>query len=186
MIVLGLITLYCLVTTFILRNYDNNPNAFTGQVEQNVGCYIELNKPTPNKDGANENTFNVAAMFMRLIWYGYRLHIFGLLSYIAFITRVYRRDIIDTSAVVGVSIYTVVWVFWLLAMLATRFSDIGRVCSGSLLPEQMRDQVTPGYAVQQGSVLLYLVYHTLGGIIAIALIAGIAMFVCEMYIGTQI
>ena len=139
--VIGLITLYCIITAIVLRNYDSNPGAFTGQVENNVGCHIELSKATPEKEGANENTYNVAAWYWNLIWFGYRIHLFGIVSYGLFITRMFYKDKIDTSAIVAVSVYSVIWVGWLLAMVATRFSDVGRVCSGALLPEQMRDTV---------------------------------------------
>ena len=147
---------------------------------------MELGKPTPEKEGPNENTYNIAAWFWNLIWFGYRIHEFGIFSYGLFITRMFRKDKIDTSAIVSVSVYSVIWVGWLLTMVAARFSDVGRVCSGVLLPDQMRDTVQPGYAVQQGGVILYMIYHTLAGIIVIAVLAGVAMFVCEMFIGAQI
>lgn len=141
--------LYCIVTAIVLRRYDSTPGAFTGQIASNVGCYLEHGKREPSSE-PNANTYDLATSFSSLIWWGYRIHLLGFVANSLFAIRVYYRELnkyFDIASIGLVTLYSLMWIVWLLSLIMTRFSNMGRICSGAHLPADKKQEAVAGYAV---------------------------------------
>ena len=145
---LFLISVYCLIYTITLYHYETDTEAFTGQQEQSVGCYAESNSYKPSME-PSENTTNMAVRFHWLMWFGFKIHLFGFFVTLVFASRLYfesKKRTVDSCLLTMIAGYSCVWIIWLIGLIVFRFCDYGRVCSGAFL-EPAKLHVQPGYAI---------------------------------------
>ena len=99
---------------------------------------------------------------------------------VSFAVRVYvkKNSCYRLGSLIIVSLYTVIWLGWLIWLHIVILNHEGKVCSGHYLADSITDNVTqlPTYALSQGSVLkgiLIGVWCANGVIVLLAVIAGI-------------
>ena len=88
--------------------------------------------------------------------WGFYIHLMGIFGDASMAARVYVKETnwFRTSALVLVSIYTLLWVGWLIATLVVRYRHTGKVCSGSYLSDsEQTGSPILGYAIVQGQVV---------------------------------
>lgn len=77
----------------------------------------------------------------------------GVIGDSAMAVRVYvkRNQCYRTTALILVSIYTLVWVAWIISALVVRYRHVGKVCAGDFL--ESKPEALDGYAIKQGSII---------------------------------
>jgi len=90
-----------------------------------------------------------------------------------------KNKVFSGVALVSVTVYTLVFVAWLIYVEVVRFDHGGKVCSGHYLTEVLRETQPNGYAVRQGLALKRLIigmWCANGGIVVLAIVAECVHF----------
>ena len=121
-----------------------------------------------------------------MVRFGMIVHILGIAGDSSFAARVYvkKTQWFRLAALIAVSLYTILWLGWLIWLHIVVFNHKGRVCSGSYLSDSKTDGVDyiPGYAIQQGRVLTNIIIGVWCANGAIAILNVIATVIGAQYL----
>ena len=80
------------------------------------------------------------------------IHVLGILGDSSFAIRIFvkKTQWFRLGALILVSIYSLLWLGWLIWLHVIVFNHNGKVCKGSYLPESEQDKPKINYAIQQG------------------------------------
>ena len=142
---------YVLSLTVTCSYFTSNTDAFTGsQSEAEIGCYVnpDSNIPTSVKD---RDAVNVAEQFQTTIKLGAMIHGLGILGDSSFAIRVWvkKTQWYRLTSLIVVSIYSLLWLGWLVWLHILVFGHGGSVCKGNYLSDSYLDThvAIPGYAL---------------------------------------
>ena len=105
------------------------------------------------------------------------VHILGVIGDSSYAARIYikKTQWFRLASLIIVSLYSILWLGWLIWLHIVVFNHVGKVCSGHYLPESDRF-VQDNYAIRQGQVLKNIVigiWCANGGIVLLSVIARI-------------
>ena len=109
---------------------------------------------------------------------GVIVHFLGILGDSSFAARVYvkKHNCYRLTSLILVSLYTILWLGWLIWLHVVVFNHEGKVCAGAYLEDSDGVIALDGYAIKQASVLKSLIiaiWCINGGITVLSIIAGI-------------
>ena len=112
----------------------------------------------------------------------------GIIGDASYAARVYIKKTawFRLGSLIAVSIYTLLWLGWLIYLHVIVFNHEGKVCSGHYLTDDLKDlEVIPGYAIVQGKVLKNLIIGIWCANGAIILLTVIASIVAVRYLKSR-
>ena len=145
--ILSLAVAYCIAMTVVCGRFAFNKMTFTG-FETETRCY-----PTEDSNWAlaqQNGVADVSLRFQQLMIFGFATHLFGILCDSMMIARVkvINKDF-NLSAVILTSIYTVLFIIWLVLMHVFRYNASGRRCAGDYIVDMNPDELMPHLAIRQ-------------------------------------
>lgn len=132
---------YVFSLTVVCSYFTSNTDAFTGnQSEADIGCYVnpDLDIPTSVKD---RDAVNVAEQFQTTIKLGAMIHGLGILGDSSFAIRVWvkKTQWYRLTSLIIVSIYSILWLGWLVWLHILVFGHGGSVCKGNYLSDSQKN-----------------------------------------------
>ena len=99
----------------------------------------------------NPDAKDISQSFKETVKLGLVVHFLGIIGDTSFAARVYikKTNWFRLAALIAVSIYTLLWIGWLIYLHVVVFNHAGKVCSGHYLPDDMTKDGNPipGYAI---------------------------------------
>ena len=101
-------------------------------------CFAEADLDVPVTI-FDRNSVNVTQDFHNVLKGGFVVHLLGIFADSSMAARVYVKKTIwfRTFALVFVSIYTLMWLAWLISLIVVRYKHTGKVCSGDYLSDDL-------------------------------------------------
>ena len=112
------------------------------------------------------------------------IHVLGILGDSSFAIRIFvkKTQWFRLGALILVSIYSLLWLGWLIWLHVIVFNHNGKVCKGSYLPESEQDKPKINYAIQQGQILTNIIIGIWCSNVAIAILSVIAGICANRYL----
>ena len=113
-------------------------------------CFAEADLDVPVTI-FDRNSVNVTQDFHNVLKGGFVVHLLGIFADSSMAARVYVKKTIwfRTFALVFVSIYTLMWLAWLISLIVVRYKHTGKVCSGDYLS----DEVNTGEPIEMFAIV---------------------------------
>ena len=140
----------CYVTSMsiVCCYFYANKEAFTGSDPPPENCFATSESNVP-VSVTNVDATDVSQTFFSMIRLGMVTHLLGIIGDGSFAARIYVKNTpwFRLAALIAVSLYTILWLGWLIWLHVVVFNHEGKVCSGYYLPEEARIP-QPGYAIR--------------------------------------
>ena len=120
---------------------------------------------------------------------GFYVHLLGIVGDASFAARVYVKKVqwFRLAALIACSLYTILWLAWLIWLHVVVFNHDGRVCSGAYLPDDKDiGDALPGYALHQGLMLRNIIIGIWCSNVFIAIMAVIIGIFANRYLKRQV
>jgi len=139
---------YVFSLSVVCGYYYNNIEAFTGlPTGTSLNCYANSDSNVPTSYG-DHSAKDITEEFKATVKLGLIVHILGVFGDSSFAARVYvkKTQWFRLGSLILVSLYTILWLGWLIWLHIVVFNHEGKVCSGSYLPDS-EQIVQQGYAI---------------------------------------
>ena len=139
---MSLAVAYVISLTVICFYFRKNAEAFSGQAKSEIGCFVNPTSEVPTSYH-DRNSVDVAMRFTDTLKLGAVVHIIGILGDTSYTVRIFvkKTQWFRLTSIILVSLYTLLWLGWLVWIHIQVFGHEGSVCRGSYLNDSERDSV---------------------------------------------
>ena len=118
--------LYCFTLTIVTGVYYGDNYRFTRQSPDEVECYACKTEDVP-VSCFDTGAVNVAQEFQVCLTWGFYIHLAGIFADASFAARIYvkKTQWFRTFALIFVTLYSLMWLGWLISLFIIRYRHVG-------------------------------------------------------------